>query len=466
MKQRAKFTMFFLSAAVLAGAWLLADTMDSVREPEAEPPEESAEPLSLSVGAAEDIVALSWSWEGQAVNLRRGEDTGRWENADDPSCPIDPEAAEALASAASSVTASMVVEGVTDMAQYGLQPASLTVIAATGAEAVSYEVGNMSITGEYYTRRNGENAVYLENGALTAFRTGLEELLALETIPADIGAVTELSVSSDAGSYRISYRVRDDGGAGWYRTDGGAAVPLEMERVGELLLPLLEMDLTHCVDWKGIDAADYGLDEPQMTASIRYTDDGGKAASFTLAFGDYAEGGIYASFAGSDPVYLTPALEADALMYPDWDRLTVAAVLTLDTADIASVAVTLGGTAYELLRLEEETERAVGNDTVTVTDVIYSLNGWVLDTDAVEKWLTSLAGLAAETVSSPGEGRQTLLTATIAWKDAESVPAEVELRNYDSAHCLCVVGGDRYMLVSRTEAEAVISAAEQLFASE
>ncbi len=465
MKQRAKFTMFVLSAAVLAGAWLLADPTAGLRDAAAEP-EPSTEPISLAVGTAEELTALSWSWEGQTVNLRRERDSGLWEDADDPNCPIDPEAAEALAEAAASATAAMAVEDVTDMERYGLKPPSLTVIAATSETAASYEVGNMSVTGEYYVRRDGEDTVYLEKGSLAAFRVGLDELLALDEIPAELTAVTELSVASEAGSYRIAYRVRSDGGTGWYRSDGGAAVPLEQERVRDLLEPLLDTALDRCVDWKGTEPGLYGLDEPQLTAEVKYLDETGKEAAFSVAFGDYAEGGIYASISGSDAVYLTSALAADTLMYPDWDRLTVAAALTLDTEDIASAAVTLGGTEYELLRLEEETERPVGDGSVAVTDVIWSMNGWVLDTDAVEDWLVSLAGLPAEAVSSPGEGRQTLLRAELRWKDAESVPAELELRSYDSAHCLCIVGGDRYMLVSRTAAEAVIAAAGELFSSE
>jgi len=355
------------------------------------------------------------------------------------------------------------VENVSDLAQYGLSEPQLTVIAATADAIVSYEVGNMSITGEYYVRRGGESTVYLENGSLAAFRIGLSELLALETIPEDIGAVMGLAVRSDAGNYEISY-LSDVDGAGWYRTDGDAFLALNAERVEPLLAALLETDLSRCVGWTEEAAAAHGLDRPQMTATVSYTDSDGGAASFTLRFGDYDGGDIYAAFAGSGRVYLTSALGPDELMYPDWERLTPRTVLTLDTSDIASVSLVVGEEEFEILRLEEQTERPIaeGDETVTVSDVIYSDNGWVLDTARMEKWLASLAGLTAEDSAPTGEGRQTLLAVTLTWKDAESVPAEVELRSYDSARCLCVVGGDRYLLVSRTAAEAVIAAAREL----
>ena len=454
-----------LSAAVLAGAWLAAEAMErgEERTAAAMEPSEAEETLPLAVGPREAMTALSWSWDGQTVNLERDADTGLWRNADDPSCPLDAGAAEALARAAAATAASMAVEDVTDLAQYGLAEPQLTVIAATADDIVSYEVGNMSITGEYYVRRGGGDTVYLENGSLAAFRVGLRELIALETIPGDIGAVTGLSVRSAAGDYEISY-LRGEDGEGWYRTDGDAFTALDGERVLPMLESLLETDLSRCVGWTEEDVAAHGLDRPQMTAAVRYTDSGGEEASFTLRFGDYEGENVYAAFAGSDRVYLTPALGSDALMYPDWDWLTPATVLTLDTSDIAVISLTLDGDETEILRLEEETERPIaeGDETVSVTEVIYSDNGWVLDTPAVEKWLSALAGLAVQEVSPAGGGRETLLSVTLTWKDAESVPAEVELRSYDSGRCLCVVGGDRYLLVSRTAAEAVVSAAEEL----
>ena len=457
--------MLVLSAAVLAGAWLAADAMErgeklaaaAMQAPEAE------ETLPLAVGPREALTALSWCWDGQTVNLARDADTGLWRDEDDPSCPLDAGAAEALARAASATAASMAVEDVTDLAQYGLDRPQLTVIAATAEAIVSYEVGNMSITGEYYVRRSGEDTVYLENGSLAAFRVGLRELVALETIPGDIAEVTGLTVRSAAGDYELSY-IRGEDGEGWYRTDGDAFTALDGERVRPLLDGLLATDLSRCVGWTDADAAAHGLDRPQMTAAVSYRDGGGGTASFTLRFGDYEGDDVYAAFEGSDRVYLTSALGPDGLMYPDWERLTPATVLTLETSDIASVSLAAGGRGREILRLEEETVRPIaeGDETAAVTEVIYSDNGRVIDTDRMEKWLSSLAGLAVTETSPAGEGRETLLSVTLTWKDEESVPAEVELRSYDSARCLCVVNGDRYLLVSRTAAEAVVSEAEEL----
>ncbi len=459
MKQRAKMAMFLVSAAVFAGAWLVAET--ALRTDGTETPvlAETEESISLAVGRREDILALSWTREGETVSLRRRAD-GRWENADDPACPIDPAAAEALARAAGATAASLAVSDTSDLASYGLAPPSVTVMAATAAEASTYEVGNMAITGEYYVRRDG--TVYLENGSLAAFRATLADLLEREELPEDVAAVTGLSVRSEAGSYALAYRRDLEGTPGWYRTDGGTPVLLDAGRAEPFVRTLLETELGPCVSWRKEDAPLYGLDAPQLTATLRYTDAAGEAEALTLRYGRYEGEDVYVSVAGSDQVYLTSAAVPDALLYPDWDRLTPGTVLTLDLAAVASVSVELGGESCELLRLEEETERAAADGPVTAFDVIWSVNGWVLPSDETEAWLTALASLPAEPAVGGGEGRQSLLRVTLTWKDTESIPAELELRSYDSAHCLCVLGGDRYLLVPRAAAEAVVAAGETL----
>ena len=71
MKQRAKLVSFLLSAAVLAGAWLTADRMEGQTAAAGPAPEVTPTPIPLAVGTREELTALSWSWEGETVNLIR-----------------------------------------------------------------------------------------------------------------------------------------------------------------------------------------------------------------------------------------------------------------------------------------------------------------------------------------------------------------------------------------------------------
>lgn len=467
MKKRRKFAVLTISAAVLAGAWLLAEyTVRMPAEQVLAPMGEDAEVIDLSIGRAREITALSWSWEGQTVNLRWDDAAARWMNADDADCPVDNAEALALARAAAEAKASMAIENVTEFGQYGLDKPALTVVAATEEDTAAYEVGNMSITGEYYMRRSGESTVYLESGTLAAFRLGLEDILELDSVPQDVTEVTGLRVVSEAGDYEMQYRL--DSEPGWYRVEGETTVPLKEERVRMLTDILRETEFSACVAWNA-DPAAYGFEEPLVCATLAYVDEMGRETSFTLEFGDYADSEVYVRFPGSGMIYLTSASVPDALMYPDWSVMEPATVMTaLDTEDISSIQIELNGQSREILRLEEISELPAeeGEEAASVTDVIYSANGWVLDTDEVEKWLAALAGLTAEDTAPAGEGRRTLLSVTLIWKDLEGVPAELELRSYDSAHDLCIIGGDRYLLVSKTEAESIAATAAGFFAGE
>lgn len=460
MKARAKSAMLVLSAAVLSGAWLVAEA--NVRGPGAEEvlaeTDPSPEPIALALGPAEGITALSWSWEGETVNLRRTA-AGGWENTDDPACPVDDEAAEALAEAAADTAASLAVPEAGELSQYGLDKPKLTVMAAAGEVIVRYDVGNMTIAGEYYVRRDGTDTVYTENGALAAFRVGTADILALETIPADVGQVTGLSVTSAAESYQLLLEPE-----GWFRTDGTEPAALDGDRTEELLGTVTDLDLTDCVAWSLEDPADYGLRRPQVTAELDYRDDAGAERSVRLEFGDYVEGDVYVRFAGSSLVYRTDAAAADRLMYPPWEAMIPETVLTFDPAAAASLTLAAGNRTGQILRLEETSERPAGeeDETVAVTEVIYSCGGRVLDTEEVEGWLADLCALRTAGTAPGAEGRQTLLSLTVTWKDEESPPAVLELRRYDSVHCLCLLGEDRCLLVPRADAEALALGAEAI----
>lgn len=460
MKKRKKMAVLALSASVLAAAWLLAEYTLRQQTEQALVQVEEAESIDLSIGRARELISLSWSWEGQTVNLRWDDGIACWMNAEDADCPVDNAAALALARAAAQTRASMVIENAAELGQYGLDEPSLVVVAATEEETIAYEVGNMSITGEYYVRLSGENAVYLENGALSAFCIGLEDILAVDSVPEDVAEVTGLRIVSEAGDYEIQYALEPE--PAWYRL-GETSALLREARVRELIRLVREAELSECVAWNA-EPAEYGLDEPILRATLFYRNENGADASFSLEFGDYEGEEVYVRMPGSDRIYRTSAGIPDALMYPDWGALEPASVMTSpDLEHIRSINVALDGREHEILRLEEEREVSSGEDEeVVVTDVIYSANGWVLDTEEVEKWLTALAGMTADESAPTGEGRGTLLSVTLVWQDPEGVPAELELRSYDSEHDLCIVGGDRYLLVSRTEAETVLESAKTL----
>ena len=439
MRRRKNGGALLVSLAILAGAWLVTayraqldaaeDSVDASSE---------AAGYDLSIGTQRELTALSWVWEGQAVNLTRSPQ-GKWICADDADCPIDNAKAGTLARAAASVSASMAIEGVTEFSQYGLDEPSLVVMEAAGEQIRSYAIGNAAVNGEYYLRMDGGDTVYMEDGGLAAFQAPLTSILDTQSLPGDIAEVTGLSVTTDAQSY--SLRLLPDGS---WRQSGDDQI-LDAEGVQALYAPVLATELSDCVGWGEL--SDYGFDEPQGSAALFYRSSSGVDGSFTLEYGSYDGNNIYVRMDDAQLVYRIPAAALDGLMYPDWESMLPLTVISFDTEAVSSFVLGVDGSEYEILRLTEEEREAV-----------YSMDGWVLDTQRMEAWLQTLLSLTADRAVSSRTGRAELFSLTVnltsSPEDEEGENLSVTVWDYDSTHALCV-SGDRGVLVPREKALAL-----------
>ena len=456
MKRGARLAVLLAALAVLIGAWLLAESMTQRRQEELAEQSHEAH-TDISVGPAEDVTALAWNYFGDAVSLRYDGEDG-WINGQDPDCPIDDEAVAPLVQAVASLTASGAVEHVTDFGQYGLDDPAFTVMAGTAERVATYDIGSTAPTGQWYVRIDGTDTVYLEDGVLAEnFQIGLDDVLARESVPADIGAVTALTVTSGAGDYALA---RLDGETdswytdtwSWFLLDGEdePQQPLDTDQVQTLYELATKLVLTDCVSWSAGREKDYGLDRPQGTVRVDYTDTKDKTRSFTLQFGDYKDGQVYVRLAGSDMVYLVAGTVLDGLMYPDFRAMEPLAPIALNWDRLQSVYMELEQDSYTI-RHSVSTPTQEGEE----PEDIYTAGERSLDTELVSNWLRQAYELPADSRVDPAEGRGVLYR-FIFRQDSEAFPeVTVEFRAYDSVHHLCVVNDREYYLVPRTSADAL-----------
>lgn len=468
MKQKRKLPVLAVSLAVLAAAWLLAESTAgrlSVRQEEAESAE--IESVVLSAGTEADIRSLTWSRNGEEVSLRR-EDAG-WVRAGDRKCPIDQTAAAKLSAAAADVQGLMSITGVTDFVQYGLDVPALTLTVETMDHQVTYEVGNKTLTGEYYLRVDGTDTVYTVGAELPeAYPQGLEGLIAFESGPEDIASVVSLSVTGGMESYEILRQ--DEAGElwygsayEWYAVRGGETGPLAAESASSLCEAVADAAFVECVDWNETHFERYGLDMPQVEAELIYMGEDGTQKSFALRFGDYKEEQVYVSIAGSEMVYLTAGTVLDKLMYPDWEAMTPLTVCPVDMGSVTGLTVAVGGHLYEVERFTETTtEVDTDGDMETLEKDYYVANGWTLDSDGTESWLAELTSLTAESLAGEAQGREELFSVTFLLDSERWPEISLSVWSYDSARCLCVVNEGEGYFISRVQAEALVTAAEKL----
>lgn len=195
--------------------------------------EETENEISFVDINEEDVVSISWEYDGETYTLTKT-DEGAWVRADEENFELEQDTVNSMVAAASNITASRRISGVTDFAQYGLTSpqsritityaaaetgtdsaasetgteatstsetssataASETGSSATGAGAsgtsavsgtsgtVTLEIltGDLSdVSGEYYARIAGSDTVYMVYGEyLEYFECSADELAAAE----------------------------------------------------------------------------------------------------------------------------------------------------------------------------------------------------------------------------------------------------------------------------------------------
>ncbi len=459
MKRGARLAVLAVALAVLVGAWLLAESMTRHRE-EQQAVEAMAEETSIGVGPAEDVSALSWNYLGDTVSLAKRD--GQWVNIDDETCPINQEAVQPLVQAVAEASASSVIADVTDFGQFGLAEPAITVLAAAGDRTATYEIGNLTVSGEYYVRVDGSGQVYAETGKLApAFQAQLDGLLALES-PPEMARVTGLTVETAAGDYTVAYR--ENGGEfaftdayTWFRTGETGEEPLDEDQVKALYELASKIKLLTCVTWNAQDMAEYGLDQPQGTAHVVYLDANGDQQIFTLLFGDYTQDGyVYTCIEGSKMVYLVSGTVLDGLMYPDWTAMTPMNIAPLNWAWLQSFVIQREGERYEIVRSVAAPDVEGGE-----AENVYTQGDRSLDPALVDSWLDEVYGLTADSTAPQAQGREELMKLTFRQAREACPTVTLELWTYDSARCLCAVNGEGWYFVSRTAAMSLWDDAQE-----
>jgi hypothetical protein len=457
MKMRAKLAVLALALVVLAGAWFLAAYMAGQDDqPPQTDPEES---VDISAGLERDITALSWSYQGQTVNLSY--DGAQWTSADYDACPIDQQAVEPLVQAVCSLTATVVSRDVETLDAYGLAEPALIVMAATADHIATYQLGSPSSGGGYYLRVDDSSTVYgVEDTLLETFSLGLADVISLDILPDDVAQVTALRVRTDVEEYTLLYdpalgQADYAGRYAWFRRQSEADTPLDAEKAQALCQLVLDMDVLSCVSWDGEDEALYGFDAPQGTVTLDYTDAQGQSGQTVLEFGAYGADGVYVRRAGEPVIYLAAGAALDGLMYPDWTALTPLYACPMDWQAVTRAVVTWQGQTYDICRYQETTQQPTLDERQSqeITENIYSASGWLLDADGVEAWLQALTALQGEQTALTASGREQLFSVSL--YDGGEEPVTMTVYTYDSARCLCVVDNGQELFVSRADAFAL-----------
>ena len=440
MARGKKLLLLLLVLALVIGAYFLVRAAVSSSEEKRAEEAADAGTEALGLGDSDAVSALSWTYLNKTVTLVPDAD-GVWYCPEEPACPVDQSIVSDMRYAVSAVIGEKCVEQAEDLSVYGLDEPELLVTVTAGDMSRQYAVGDYNAAvSAYYMTVDGGNDVYLTDSTLEdAFWYDLENLVDMQAAP-DAQEFLSLAVTTPrqettllhtddplSVSYTDAYE--------WFLVCNGTYTPVDPTEAESLCRILTDIEWQRCVTWDADKAvqSEYGLDEPQAVAVLRYLDTNGQEQSYTLCFGAYADADtVYVLQEDSGILYTCYGTVLDTVKAPDADAMLPEQPFDFGTNAVKSLTLSIDGESR------------------------------VLNGEEAVSFAESVSGLFSDGAANAA-GEEELLALMLTFDGSAVETLELRVCAYDSLHCTAECGGQN-ILVSRTSAEALVQEAKDLLA--
>jgi len=418
---------------------------------------------------SDSVKSLSWEYKSKTLAFHKDE---KWLYDEDEAFPVDEEKINDRLNLFKEFGASFIIEEVEDYGQYGLDDPICTINLSTGDKSYEIKLGDYSkMDSQRYVSIGDGNVYLVKKDPLTYFDGDLKDMIDHDQIPS-IDEVTEIQFAGRE-TYNILYeedspRAYSDDDVYMANIDG-RNLPLDKSRVDKYLRNISDLDLADYVTYKASDEnlKTYGLDAPELTITVKYTEKDEKneeiADAFELSISrdpkerkaaekaskkdsentEDEEITAYARVGQSQIVYRLDSEDYRDLMEVSYDSLRHLEVLPADFADIKQIDIRLEGNDYTI------TTQKKGNDRT------YYYETEKLDITDFQKALENLKA-DSFTGESPGDKEEISLTV---YMDNKNYPKlKIQLYRHDGTHCLAVVESEPVSLVKRSDVVALIEA--------
>ena len=227
--------------------------------------------LPLCDLAADDIDALSYAGNNVEVSLLKGSDG--WLLADDPSLPLDQTKVQSLVEDYANLKAQRKLEG-NDLAELPAKSDTpqMTITLGAGEQTVDLTVDQLNSVADVYY-------VYDESGA--AYTVRRSDLATLSKSPRDLYKAQTLTdkTTDDVAAMQVNDLTFTCTDGIWTLTDD-PDYALTQSSVRKMASTILEMQTAWTITAPDADSA-YGLDAPDVTATLSFTD----GTSLSVRFG-------------------------------------------------------------------------------------------------------------------------------------------------------------------------------------
>ncbi len=447
--------------AVLAAVCAAAVIVSTTERKQEQVRSEGITALSLDT---DSVTALSWEYADNSFAFHKDEN-GTWIYDTDEAFPVDQEVIASLLAVFRDFRTDFTIDEVTDLSQYGLDTPTASIHLETADDTYDVLVGDESQMDAQRYISIGNGSVYLASvDPLDSYNVLLAGLIQNDEVPI-FGNVTSLNFSGNV-SYAVTYEA--DSGKSYNEDDvyftalNGSTLPLDSSRVSSYLYTLEYLNLTDFTTYSADDAYlnAYGLDNPELTVTVNYTETGSESTettkTFTLAVSrdpsqrdsdpdeDDPDGiTAYARVGDSAIVYQITGSEYLELMACSKDDLRHQELLWAAFTDITQVDVTLDGENYSFTVQTEDDEHVwyYGEEKLGIAD-----------------FQSALTGLIADTFTSTKPDGKEELQLTVHLENESFPTVEIVLYRYDGSYCLATVDGTPTAYVLRSSVMELVEA--------
>ncbi len=413
--------------------------------------------LSLS---SDDVTALSWEYDNTSLSFKKED---KWEYVDDTSFPVSEDKIDELLSVFESFGASFVIENVDDYSQYGLDKPACSIHVEAGDDSYDIKLGNYSSMDQERYVSIGDGNVYLvSTDPVETYSVELKDMIQNDITPANIARADSIKFTGSQ-NYTITYNdentttySEDDV---YFTSSKKNSIPLDTDNVKSYFNILETLSLSDYVTYNATDEdlARYGLDDPELTATLTYSseDSEDETSTFEISISRSAEdkakddsdeentSDAYVRIGDSSIIYEISSSLYDSLMKVSVDDLRHQKLFWGDFDNITGIDVSLDGQTYSL------TVEGEGDDAT------WKYGDESIDTGDLSTAITSLS--VTEFNSGDADGKEEL--SLTLYLDNDNV-SQVQLSFYrlDGSSCLAQVDGTTVGTVARTDVVDLIEA--------
>ena len=273
MKKSTKLVSAVVVLAVLGGVYVGLNTYVSKEEKAESSSEEERKTEVFSV-KTDDIKSLEFIVDKKEVTFEKKDDS--WVKKDETAFPVNQTTLDSAASAIETVEADRVLEDVENLAEYGLDSPSNTVIVDTADGTTKLNIGdeNTSTNQYYISRDDDDSTVYVVAAdTVSPFMNSLYDYAQGEDFPTiDSSTVKKVQVSEDKDSYVLE---ENSDGATWDVSGDGSSdkESADTTAAGNVTSGLGSFAFDQFVNYNAENLSQYGLDKPYATITVDYQEE-------------------------------------------------------------------------------------------------------------------------------------------------------------------------------------------------